>query len=89
MIKMLETLPVHMQEHVVEHVREYIDEMREELKWNEAFANSQEKLAAAAKHAREEIKAGLARPLDISGIRRSVFLKIGWRQPDRAMKNRK
>ena len=63
-IKMLETLPGELQERVLEHMREYIEDIREDTKWSESFANSQDKLAAAARQARKDISAGKADPLD-------------------------
>ncbi len=63
MIKILETIPKELQEQVVEHMRYYIEDIMEETKWNEFFSKSQNKLVAAARKARKEIKEGKAVPL--------------------------
>jgi hypothetical protein len=63
-VKMIDALPEAVQERVVEHLQDYIADIRDEMKWGESFAKSQDKLAAAAKKAREEIAQGLATPLD-------------------------
>ncbi|MBU1163753.1 MAG: hypothetical protein KKA75_06345 [Proteobacteria bacterium] len=63
MIKILETIPKELQEQVVEHMRYYIEDILEETKWNESFSKSQNKLVAAARKARKEIKEGKAVPL--------------------------
>ena len=63
-IKMLEALPEAAQDRVADHLREYIAELQDNAAWDELFAGSQDKLAAAARRAREEIAAGKASPLD-------------------------
>ena len=63
MIKILETIPKELQGQVVEHMRYYIEDILEETKWNESFSKSQNKLVAAARKARKEIKEGKAVPL--------------------------
>jgi len=63
MIKILETILKELQEQVVEHMRYYIEDILEETKWNESFSKSQNKLVAAARKARKEIKEGKAVPL--------------------------
>lgn len=64
MIKILETIPKEYQEQVVEHMRYYIEDIREEIKWNESFSKSQNKIVNAARQARKEIKEGKAVPLN-------------------------
>jgi len=68
LIKMLESLPEPLQERVLEHVQDYIVDLKDELKWNDAFAGSQDKLVAAARQAREEIAHGKATPLDLEEL---------------------
>jgi hypothetical protein len=63
-VRMMESLPEAVQDRVVEHMQDYIEDMRDEMRWNESFAKSQDKLAAAAQKARAEIARGLASPLD-------------------------
>jgi hypothetical protein len=62
--RMIESLPEPIQERVLEHLQDYIEDMRDELKWNESFARTQDKLAAAARNARAEIARGSATPLN-------------------------
>ena len=66
--KMLESLPVPLQDRVVEHLQEYIEDLRDELRWNVQFRNSQSQLAATARNARKQIAEGLAEPMDISKL---------------------
>ena len=54
--KMLETLPEQFRDQVVEHVREYIEDLKDEARWNSSFAKTQDKLVAAARQVRKEIK---------------------------------
>ena len=63
-MKMMESLPEPIQERVLEHLQDYIEDMRDEMQWNESFARTQDKLAAAARKARAEIARGLAAPLN-------------------------
>ena len=51
-LKMMESLPEPVQEQVLERLREYNEDVRDEMKWNELFAGSQDKLIAAARKAR-------------------------------------
>jgi glycerate-2-kinase len=67
-VRMIDALPEAVQERVVEHLQDYIADVRDEMKWNESFARSQDKLVAAAKKAREDIARGLATPLDIDQL---------------------
>lgn len=60
MMKMIESLPEPLQERALEHMQQYLEEIRDELKWNEAFEKSQNKLVTAARQAREEIAKGRA-----------------------------
>jgi hypothetical protein len=66
--KMLESLPEEAQERVVEHLREYILDLQDELEWDALFARTQEQLIAAARHAKEEIAAGKAEPMDFERL---------------------
>jgi hypothetical protein len=63
-VKMMESLPVDVQEQVAEHLREYIDELQDEIRWNESFQRTQNKLVAAAKRAKQEIAEGQATAMD-------------------------
>ncbi|OCQ91594.1 hypothetical protein BCD64_11280 [Nostoc sp. MBR 210] len=63
-IKMMDSLPADVQDRVVEHLREYIDDLQDEIRWNESFQRTQQKLVAAAKRAKQEIAEGQATALD-------------------------
>jgi Spy/CpxP family protein refolding chaperone len=63
-IKMIEQLRESEQERVAEHLREYLATMEDEEKWDEAFANTQDKLVNAAREARKQIEAGKSEPMD-------------------------
>jgi glycerate-2-kinase len=54
-VKMLESLPIEVQDRVAEHLREYIDDLQDELRWNQSFQRTQSKLIAAARRAKQEI----------------------------------
>ncbi|MBD2151930.1 hypothetical protein H6F44_17630 [Pseudanabaena sp. FACHB-1277] len=64
LVKIMETLPVSLQERVTEHLREYIHDLQDEIKWEKSFAQTQSKLVAAARLAKQEITQGKAVPLD-------------------------
>jgi hypothetical protein len=68
MMKMIESLPEPVQEHALEHMQQYIEDMRDELKWNESFGNSKNKLIEAARQAREEIMQGKATPMNVEAL---------------------
>jgi glycerate-2-kinase len=63
-VKMMESLPIELQERVADHLREYINDLQDEMKWNASFQNTQQKLIAAAKLAKQQIAEGQATPLD-------------------------
>jgi hypothetical protein len=63
-VKMLESLPVEVQDRVAEHLREYIDDLQDEMRWNKSFQRTQSKLIAAAQRAKQEITEGQATAMD-------------------------
>jgi hypothetical protein len=63
-MKMIEALPESVQDRVVERLRDYIEDARDEMRWDESFARSEDTLMAAARKARAEISRGLAVPLN-------------------------
>ncbi|OUL28606.1 hypothetical protein BV372_24735 [Nostoc sp. T09] len=63
-IKMMQSLPVDVQERIAEHLREYIDDLQDEIQWNESFQRTQQNLIAAARRAKQEIAEGKATALD-------------------------
>ena len=64
LVKIMETLPVSLQERVTDHLREYINDLQDEIKWDNSFAKTQSKLVAAARLAKQEIAEGKAIALD-------------------------
>ncbi|WP_016951128.1 hypothetical protein [Anabaena sp. PCC 7108] len=62
-IKMMESLSEDAQEKVAEHLREYLADLQDELKWDNSFQNTQEKLVASAQRAKKDIAEGLAKPI--------------------------
>jgi glycerate-2-kinase len=63
-VKMVESLPDELQDQVVEHVRAYLAEIEEEKRWDESFKRTKQNLVAAARKAKEEFAAGMAKPMD-------------------------
>lgn len=66
--KMLEGLPQSVQDRAIEHLREYLDEISDEIRWDESFANSSDKLTLAARGARDRFKDGQTEPLDLERL---------------------
>ena len=66
--KIMESLPVSLQERVTDHLREYINDLQDEIKWDNSFAKSQSKLVAAARIAKQEIAEGKAVVLDFNQL---------------------
>ncbi len=60
LVKIMETLPVSLQERVTDHLKEYINDLQDEIKWDNSFAKTQSKLVAAARLAKQEIAEGKA-----------------------------
>jgi hypothetical protein len=68
LVKIMESLPVSLQERVTDHLREYINDLQDEIKWDNSFAKSQSKLVAAARLAKREIAEGKAVALDYNQL---------------------
>ena len=68
LVKIMESLPVSLQERVTDHLREYISDLQDEIKWDNSFAKSQSKLVAAARLAKQEIAEGKAAALDLNQL---------------------
>ncbi|HLM00118.1 MAG TPA: hypothetical protein VK400_03620 [Pyrinomonadaceae bacterium] len=67
-VKMLETLPVSVQERAIEHLREYIEDLKDEAHWDVQFDKSSAKLSETAAIARKEISEGKAAPMDFEKL---------------------
>lgn len=57
-VKMMEDLPVGLQDRLVEHMREYVNDLLDEKRWDESFNKTQNQLIIAAKRAKQEIAEG-------------------------------
>jgi hypothetical protein len=68
LVKIMESLPVSLQERVTDHLREYINDLQDEIKWDNSFAKSQSKLVAAARIAKQEIAEDKAVVLDFNQL---------------------
>jgi len=44
-MKMMESLPLDVQDRVAEHLREYIDDLQDEIRWSESFQRTQQNLS--------------------------------------------
>ncbi len=55
-VKMMESLPESEQNRIVQRLSEYIEDLRDEERWDRAFERSRDKLAVAARRAKEEIQ---------------------------------
>lgn len=59
-VKMLGTLPDATQNQVAEHLQAYIADLQDELRWDVAFANTQNNLIQQARLAKQQIAEGKA-----------------------------
>lgn len=66
--RMLESLPDAAQAQAVEYLREYLDEVTEEMRWDESFARTSEKVGEAARELRQQFKEGKTEPVDIERL---------------------
>ena len=67
-VKMMESVPESIQNRIVEHLRNYFDELQEEMEWDSLVSQTQHQLIKAARRAKEEIRAGQAKPMDYSEL---------------------
>ncbi|NJK53842.1 MAG: hypothetical protein HC936_15485 [Leptolyngbyaceae cyanobacterium SU_3_3] len=64
-VKMMESLPVEIQERVAEYLREYVSDLQDEVRWDRIpFQKTQNNLIAAARRAKQEIAEGQASAMD-------------------------
>lgn len=57
-IKMMESLPIEIQDRVAQHSREYASDLQDEARWDESFQKTQDNLVAAARRVKQEITKG-------------------------------
>lgn len=65
---MLESLPPSVQERAVEHLREYLEDVTGEIRWDENFERTADRLAEAAKTAREQFERGETTAFDLDKL---------------------
>jgi len=63
-VKFLESFSDAQQERIIEHLRNYITDMEDELKWEQSFRKTQDKLVEAAKLAKQQIAQGQGQAMD-------------------------
>lgn len=63
-VKMMESLPEDLQNQIAQHLHEYIQDLQDEIKWENSFQKTQNKLIIAAQKAKQEIARGLSQPMD-------------------------
>ena len=66
--KMIENLPVSMQEKAVEHLRDYLAEIQDDSQWDALYGKTQNQLIEAARKARKEIAEGQAEAMDFDRL---------------------
>ena len=65
---MLESLPDAAQDRAVEHLREYLEEMTDEIRWEDSFVKSADKLAEVAGTVRQQLKDGETEAFDLERL---------------------
>jgi hypothetical protein len=48
--------------------QEPVEDLQDELRWDSLFARTQPQLSAAARHAKQQIAAGMATPMDYNQL---------------------
>ena len=66
--KMLESLPGPIQERAVEYLREYLEEITDEIRWDESFERTSDKLVEIAQNVRREKAEGKTEPMDFEKL---------------------
>ncbi len=56
--------PENMQNHIIENLQYIADDELDEREWDALFSKTQDALATAAQHAKEQILEGKATPMD-------------------------
>jgi hypothetical protein len=63
-VKMMETFPDVTQNQVADYLQAYIADLQDELCWDAAFANTQNRLIQQARLAKQQIAEDKAQPLN-------------------------
>ena len=66
--RMLEAFPESVQDRAVEHLREYLADITDDLRWDESFERTSERLLETARHVREQLKNGKTEPFDLERL---------------------
>lgn len=66
--RMLEEFPESVQDQAVEHLREYLADITDDLRWDESFDRTSEKLAETARHVKEQFKTGKTESFDLERL---------------------
>ena len=66
--RMIEILPQKAQERLLDRFLPIISDISDEIKWDTAFEDTQEKLASVAKRVKEEIAQGKTEPMNFGRL---------------------
>lgn len=67
-IKMIDALPLHIQERILREIRLIVADAIDESAWQNRYTLNEGKLIAVAKRVRQQIAAGKAKPMDHSKL---------------------
>lgn len=67
-VKMLEPLSEDSRQRVVREMSVLVAEIMDEKRWDQSFQATEEKLARVARQAKEQMRQGLARPMDLDAL---------------------
>lgn len=67
-VKMLESLPEHVQNQALDHLRDYLADVQDELQWDHLVKETQSNLVAKARQAKQQIVEGQSRPLNYDDL---------------------
>lgn len=67
-VALMQTLPEAEQRHLVEQIKRYLADMQDEDRWDALIEKTRPKLKAAAQQARQDMAAGLAKPMQVNDL---------------------
>ena len=68
LIKMVEDLPLSLQEQIVVQVKHYLAEIQAENHWQNLYQQTESQLVSFAQQARQQIAEGQAEPMDFDKL---------------------
>ena len=68
LIKMVENLPLSLQEQIVVQVKHYLAEIQVENHWQNLYQQTESQLVQFAQQARQQIAEGQAEPMDFDKL---------------------